>query len=224
MAFPERLQQRVERHPRRVVGDQHHFGVAGFARTHFAIGRVRRVAAGIADRGGLDARDRPELAFRAPEAAHAELHGLQAAELAGDRAAVHVVRVAHRHRRVPAGQRAPGRPCVACGCRCRACRSPSKSTCHPRAGGDRSRYADAAAPIKPQAVHGSTGSPRTASIPAPIRRSARESASASSRRRKCRPARGPAPAIPAPGPGGAAPARPAGTRPAAAATATGRSA
>ena len=34
-----------------------------------------------------------------------------------------------------------------------------------RAGGIAPRYADAAAPIKPQTVHGSTGSPRTASIP-----------------------------------------------------------
>ena len=44
----------------------------GLAGAGLLVGRVRRVAAGVADGGGVDARRLPEHALGAPEAAHAE--------------------------------------------------------------------------------------------------------------------------------------------------------
>jgi hypothetical protein len=55
------------------------------------------MAAGVADRRRHHARQRPELALGAPEAAHAELHALQARERILQRPSVHVVAVVQRH-------------------------------------------------------------------------------------------------------------------------------
>src|SRR5438067_12837607 len=52
VAFPEQFQQRLIARHLRVVDDQHRLGVAGLAAAHLLIGRVRRMAAGITDRGG----------------------------------------------------------------------------------------------------------------------------------------------------------------------------
>src|SRR6478735_133020 len=76
VALPERLQQLLVRDLVRIEHDQHHLGVTGAARAGLFIGRVRRVAAGIADSGGVNAvAELPELAFGTPEAAEPE-HGL----------------------------------------------------------------------------------------------------------------------------------------------------
>src|SRR5689334_180844 len=76
VVFPEHLQQLFVSDLLRIEHDQHHFGVAGTARADLFIGRVRREAAGIADRRREDAlAELPELSLRAPETAERE-HGL----------------------------------------------------------------------------------------------------------------------------------------------------
>ena len=52
--------------------------MAGAAGARLAVGRVGREAAGVADGGGVDAGDLPELALGAPVAAHAEHDLLEA--------------------------------------------------------------------------------------------------------------------------------------------------
>src|SRR5262249_7618086 len=64
VVLPERLQQTIVVDLLRVEHDEYHFGVTGAARANLFIGRVRRVAAGIADRCRVDALAKlPELAL-----------------------------------------------------------------------------------------------------------------------------------------------------------------
>src|SRR5947207_9140489 len=78
VAFPENPEQLVVAHDLRVKDHQHHFGVVGQSRAHFIVGRVLRLAAGVADCGRVHAGGLPEQALGAPEAAHAEHGALQA--------------------------------------------------------------------------------------------------------------------------------------------------
>src|SRR5262249_39557434 len=73
VSFPEFLEQGLVAHLLRVEYDQHRLGVVGEPGADLLVARVRRVAAGVADSGRVDARRLPEHALRAPEAAHAEL-------------------------------------------------------------------------------------------------------------------------------------------------------
>src|SRR5690606_16343914 len=97
VVLPERRQQGLERHPRRVVHDQHHLGVPGLAAAHFAVGRVGRVAARVTGGGGHHPGHGPEPALHAPEAAHAELDPRQPLEAAEQRRAGDEVAVVQRH-------------------------------------------------------------------------------------------------------------------------------
>ena len=74
------------------------------------VGRVRRVAAGVADRGRVDAGQLPEEPLGAPEAAHARRRRLESLrERRLERRAEHVVAAGHRASAVlAAGQRALG--------------------------------------------------------------------------------------------------------------------
>ena len=67
-------QQRAQGDPARIVYDQHRLGMAGHAAAHLLIGRVGRVAAGIADRRHMHPVHSPEHALRPPEAAQAKLN------------------------------------------------------------------------------------------------------------------------------------------------------
>ena len=75
VALPEDAQHLLVARLGRVEHHQHGLGVAGAAAADLLVGGVGREAAGVADGGGPDALGLPELALRAPEAAHAE-HGL----------------------------------------------------------------------------------------------------------------------------------------------------
>src|SRR4051812_30234053 len=68
--LPERPEQLLGGDALRVVRHQHSLGVAGAGRAGLLVGRVGRVAALVADRGGHDAGQLPEDALGAPEAAH----------------------------------------------------------------------------------------------------------------------------------------------------------
>ena len=75
--LPEDLQQALIGDFLRVIGDQHRLGVSRPAAAGLLVGRVRGEAAGIADRGDINAlAGLPEFALGAPEAAHAENGGL----------------------------------------------------------------------------------------------------------------------------------------------------
>src|SRR6185312_12389353 len=78
VVLPEHAQELVVRDLLRVEHDAHHLGVTGGAGADFAVGRVRREAALVADRRRVDARLLPELALGAPEAAEAEVGDLEA--------------------------------------------------------------------------------------------------------------------------------------------------
>ena len=87
VVLPEGLEQLLVRDLRRVVGDQHDLGVAGPAGADLLVGRVRGVAAGIADGRRHDAGELPEVLLVAPEAAETEDRGLGAlGPRAGERA------------------------------------------------------------------------------------------------------------------------------------------
>ena len=83
VALPERAQDLVARHLRGVEHDEHGLGVAGRAAADLLVGRVRRVAAGVADGGRVDAVELPEQPLGAPEAAHADDQRLHAARGTG---------------------------------------------------------------------------------------------------------------------------------------------
>src|SRR5205085_384223 len=106
VAFPERLQQIVVRDPLGVVGDEDGLGVAGPARAGLLVGGIGGLPARVADRGRDHARDRPELALGAPEAAHAEDRRLRAVRPRRlQRRAVDEVRRRNRHLGLLAGKR-----------------------------------------------------------------------------------------------------------------------
>src|SRR5207244_10362928 len=86
---------------------EHDLRVSGRARADLLVGRVLRVAAGVADRGRVDAAGLPELALRAPEAAHAEDRRLDPfRERRAQRRPEHEVALGHRNRLRTPGQRA----------------------------------------------------------------------------------------------------------------------
>ena len=72
VALPEQGQQGIQLEGRRVMDDQHHFGMAGLPGADLFVAWVGREAASVADRGGEHPFEAPKEAFRAPEAAHAE--------------------------------------------------------------------------------------------------------------------------------------------------------
>ncbi|MOA22129.1 hypothetical protein D3C78_1426690 [compost metagenome] len=73
----------------------------GQARAHLVVGRIGRVAAGIARRGHPHARLLPQAPLGAPEAAEAELHFLETrGKRRLQRVAIHVVAVGNRQRAV----------------------------------------------------------------------------------------------------------------------------
>src|SRR5215470_16282410 len=78
VVLPERLQQLLVGDLLGVIDHQHHLVVAGTAGADLLVGRIGRGASGIADGGDVDTfAQLPELALRAPEAAHAEHRGLE---------------------------------------------------------------------------------------------------------------------------------------------------
>ena len=76
--LPEDAQQIVVADLAGVEDDLHDFGVASLRGADLLVARVRRVAAGVADRGGVDPWQLPEDLLSAPEAAQAEDRRLQA--------------------------------------------------------------------------------------------------------------------------------------------------
>ena len=94
----------------RVEHDEHDLGVPGAPGAHLLVGRVRRVATGVADGRRPHAGRLPEQLLGAPEAAEPEHGGLVAL---GPRALqgmpVDVVRVGHGHRLVGAAGEGVGR-------------------------------------------------------------------------------------------------------------------
>ena len=83
VGLPEGLEQLLVGDPRRVVGDEDDLGVTGPAGADLLVGRVRRVATGVADGRRHDARELPEILLVAPEAAEAEDRGLRARRATG---------------------------------------------------------------------------------------------------------------------------------------------
>lgn len=74
------MQQLLVAHHFWIVNHAYRFGMPGLAAAHFAVGRVWRVAAGVACGGAVDPFALPEEAFHAPETAHREnrhLHPLR---------------------------------------------------------------------------------------------------------------------------------------------------
>src|SRR5438128_2531461 len=78
VAFPEHFQQILVPNHLRIEDDEHDLGVAGQAAAHLAVRRVRRVAGRVADCGGIDAGQFPELPLGAPETPHCEDRALEA--------------------------------------------------------------------------------------------------------------------------------------------------
>jgi hypothetical protein len=107
---PEHLEHHLVRGDRRVVDREDHLGVPGAPRADLLVGWVRGEAAGVADRGRVDARRGPELALGTPEAAHAHHDPLEPlGERRHEWRAEHEVTVAHRHGVVTAGECLLGR-------------------------------------------------------------------------------------------------------------------
>src|SRR5262249_27885286 len=76
--LPEDFQQLVIADALGVIDHEHRLVVPGKPRANFLVGRVRRKAPGITDRGHMHARDLPELPLCAPEAAEPEQRLLRA--------------------------------------------------------------------------------------------------------------------------------------------------
>jgi hypothetical protein len=72
VCLEEYLQQIGVADHRRVIDHEHHLGVPGAAAADFLVARIRRMAAGVADRRHPNAVAFPELALGAPEAAEPE--------------------------------------------------------------------------------------------------------------------------------------------------------
>src|SRR5262249_29474638 len=74
VVLPEDLEELAVGDGGGVVDGEDDLGVPGAPGAHLLVGGVGGVAAGVADCGGVDARELPEQPLGAPEAAHAE-HG-----------------------------------------------------------------------------------------------------------------------------------------------------
>ena len=98
VALPEEPQQLLVARQRRVEHDEDGLGVARLAAADLAVGRIRREAAGVADRRRVDAGRAPEDALGAPEAAHADDQLLESVrERRLERRAEHLVARGHGH-------------------------------------------------------------------------------------------------------------------------------
>src|SRR3954465_16081757 len=98
MAFPEHLEQLFVAHDLGIEDHQHDLGMVGEAAADLLVSRVLRLAAGVADGGGINALRFPEQPLCAPEAAHAEHRLLQAGgKRRLERMAVHEVLRGHLH-------------------------------------------------------------------------------------------------------------------------------
>ena len=110
VVLPEDLEHRVVARAGRVEHDEHDLVVAGARAAHLLVGGVGGEAAGVADRGRVHAVGLPELALRAPEAAHAEHRHLVALGEGGlQRGAEHVVGLGDGHLLSAAGEGILGR-------------------------------------------------------------------------------------------------------------------
>ena len=109
VALPEDAQHLLIGGQARIEDDQHRLGVPREPRADLLVARVRRDAAGVAHRRGMDARRLPEEALRPPEAAHADQRAL--APLREGRRELppgDEVRLGHRHPLGAAGERLAG--------------------------------------------------------------------------------------------------------------------
>ena len=80
MVFPEHLEQLFIADDARVIHHTYRFSMTGLTGTDFAVGWVRRISSGVARSGAVHARQLPEQAFYAPEAAHGkqgDLHSIR---------------------------------------------------------------------------------------------------------------------------------------------------
>src|SRR5262249_57496928 len=92
VVLPEQAQDLLVARLGGIEHDENDLRVAGLPRADLLVGRVRRVAARVADGSRVDAGCLPEDALRTPEAAHAENRRLEAVrEGRGDRRAEHIV-------------------------------------------------------------------------------------------------------------------------------------
>src|SRR6516162_6379473 len=106
MRLPEHLEQLRVGDLARVEDDPHRLRVAGHTGAYLFVGRVGRVAALVAHRGGDHARYLPERALLTPEAAERELGDLAALGVRRRRRrAEHLMPLGHGHRRAPPWQR-----------------------------------------------------------------------------------------------------------------------
>ena len=106
MALPEFPEQLLVAHHLRIEHHEHRLGVIGETGAHLLVGRVRRIAAGVANRGRVHAGHLPEHALRAPEAAHAELGERHAArKRRRDAVAAHEMPLRNVHALLAARQR-----------------------------------------------------------------------------------------------------------------------
>src|SRR5690606_7449595 len=88
-----------------VIDHLDRLGVASLARADFLIARIGGRAALIADRGHDHARQLPEQAFGAPEAAQAEIDGLRTFGIGAlETLTIYEVLTGHAHRRAAARQ------------------------------------------------------------------------------------------------------------------------
>ncbi len=109
MALPENGDQLVVGGLRRIEHDQHDLGVAGATRAHLLVGRIRREAAGVADRRRVDAVHIPEFPLRTPETTHPEYRQLQPLrERRSERGAQHEMALGNGHRGLTAAKRLLG--------------------------------------------------------------------------------------------------------------------
>src|SRR4051812_42383704 len=109
VSLPEAAQDLAQAHLRRVEDDEDGLRVVRPAGADLLVGRIRRLAARVADRRGVDAGRLPEDPLRAPEAAEPELDLLEAVgERRVERRAEDVVGEAGDDRLLAAAQRRVG--------------------------------------------------------------------------------------------------------------------
>src|SRR5262249_36639776 len=109
MRLPEVAQQLLVADLRRVECYENGLGVARRAGADFLVGRVRRVAAGVADRRRVHAGQLPEDSLSAPKAAHREDRLLDAlGKRRAQRGPEYLVALGHGHLPVVTGERPLG--------------------------------------------------------------------------------------------------------------------